>query len=88
MKSLFSGAICEAFEHVARQTRRGRTNKNKLCCGKTPITEIVMSRILIAIVFVVLGAGSVYLSSARASASPAITPHIYPVAGIGDIFRH
>lgn len=47
-----------------------------------------MTRMLIAIVFVVLGAGSVYLSSARASASPAITPHIYPVAGIGDIFRH
>lgn len=88
MKSLFSGAICEALKNVARQTRRGRTNKNKLCCGKAPITEIVMTRVLIVIVFVVLGAGSVYLSTVRASASPGIAPHIHPVAGIGDVFRH
>ncbi|MCO8260025.1 MAG: hypothetical protein ACWA7D_20700 [Pseudomonas asiatica] len=88
MKSLFSGAICEALEQADRQTRRGRTNKNKLCCGEAPITEIVMTRMLIVIVFVVLGAGSVYLSTVRANASPGITPHIHPVAGIGDVFRH
>lgn len=47
-----------------------------------------MTRMLIVIVFVVLVAGGVYLSTVGVSASPGITPHIHPVAGIGDVFRH